>query len=150
MKDKSVEELMKLFAAENVRLGMGSFRPPIELEAELKRRFVALESEVTNLKWWREHGQKLRNAIAENIIFTDKCDDDALIAAPQEAKAKIKSLEAEVKRLTEERDNLKCCGNCIYLDCCVDRSLQSEDRLLASRICKDWQSDSMTKGERRK
>jgi DNA repair exonuclease SbcCD ATPase subunit len=142
---------------------------------ELNRRFAALEAKVNRLELendelstqlvterstavskeetYNELSTIYKSIREENKRLTKKYD--GLLKHHTETENTLflavgnnEKLRNEIKRLTDERDNLKCCGNCIYLDCCVDRSLQSEDRLLASRICKDWQSDSMTKEAR--
>ena len=63
----------------------------------------------------------------------------------QIAEAKAFNLEAEVKRLKEENENLRCCGNCIkykYLTTigCYNKTMFPCDS------CANWQSDKRYKG----
>ena len=75
-------------------------------------KFTALRTENERLKaenesllWWKDHSQKLRNAIADNL--TDKCGDEDLITTPIEAKKLIESLKTDKRELVETLE--KCC-----------------------------------------
>jgi len=80
-------------------------------------------------------------------------------ATGKEILRRFSALEAEVKRLKGERDNLKCCGNCIKryrYDCILPSDEESEGcsnykyNNRPQHICSQWQSDAMTKEERGK
>jgi hypothetical protein len=57
-------------------------------------RWVRAEERAAALEWWQQHGQRLRNAIAEHIA-KDATSDDALEEAPRLAAERIAALEVE-------------------------------------------------------
>lgn len=140
--DMSVEELIQEYDvfSTNFLLAGTDGKDRNEIRTEILSRFTAQAAEIENLKWWREHGQKLRNAIADNI--TDKCGDDDLINAPSE-------IRKEITRLKAENDDLKCCGNCNFTNGINDFCEKYLKQTQQFKVCSTWQSDSLTKKERK-
>ena len=61
----------------------------------------------------------------------------------------ISSLRLEIEELREQKEDMKCCGNCEHFDgfgICYFKDNQKG--MPAERYCKNWQFDGMTRKER--
>lgn len=61
-------------------------------------------------------------------------------------------LEIQLTRIHElesENDNLKCCGTCEWLLTCKKVEFIHGMKTIAARCCEHWQSDGMTKEQRK-
>ena len=76
----------------------------IEIE-ELTTKLADAEAKGANLQWWQEHGQRLRNEIAQHLV-PGACSDAELEKAPAQAAAKLAEAEGTIEGYKDSFDSM--------------------------------------------
>lgn len=171
MKDKSIGWLLANISDPHYFTIGGN-----KCKAEILSRFAELEKEVERLKnpiieslhydqngldIWASHPiikvlaeetvRLLKLSNAENFVVVSLYDKERNGYTLTIKKNNGKSIEEKYEEVSKEVENLKCCGNCdhVWLSEIIEKCKIDEPNFIEKNVCDNWQSDNMTREERK-